>query len=77
MPKPKKHHEFQRILHKHDRRFEFYVNRGKGSHYIVYHPDIDGQPRSVPIPRHGSQDVKPCYIRQVIARFKLPPDIFG
>ena len=77
MPGPKKHHEFKRILKKYDPRFQFFVNRGKGSHYIVFHPNINGQHRSVPIPCHGSKDILPCYIRQVIRRFELPDDIFG
>lgn len=77
MPKPKKHHEFQRILRKHDPRFEFYVSRGKGSHYIVYHPDIAGRAQSLPIPCHKGRDVLPCYLRQVIRRFDLPVNIFG
>ena len=77
MPRPKKHRDFQRILKEHDSRFEFWFNRGKGSHYIVFHPDIGGQRRSCPIPCHAGKDILPCYLTQVIRRFNLPGNIFG
>lgn len=35
--------ELIRKLRKHDSRFEVYVNRGKGSERMLYHPDINGR----------------------------------
>jgi predicted RNA binding protein YcfA (HicA-like mRNA interferase family) len=75
--KPLKHHELQRILRDHDVRFQVYVNRGKGSHYMLYHPAINGRAVSVPVPHHGGRDIPPGILRQIIRRFDLPRNIFG
>lgn len=77
MPRPRKHHEFLSALREHDRRFAVFTNRGKGSHYMLYHPDIGGRPASVPIPHHGGRDIPPRILAQVIRRFGLPSDFFG
>jgi predicted RNA binding protein YcfA (HicA-like mRNA interferase family) len=77
LPKPKKPDDVFRILRAHDARFQFYDNRGKGSHRMIEHPDIQGQRRACPIPYHKGRDVKPGILRQIIRRFDLPHDIFG
>jgi len=77
LPKPKKADEVFRILREQDAQFQIWANRGKGSHRMIYHPSIDGQPRSCPVPYHKGHDVKPGILRQIIRRFNLPSDIFG
>lgn len=77
---PRKVYKFRevwKLLRAHDRRFEQYVARGKGSHRIIYHPSINGRAASYPIPCHSEgDDVKDCYLKALIRRFELPPDFF-
>ena len=40
-------------LRKHDSRFEIHIQRGKGSHRMIYHPDVEGNKRHYPLPHHG------------------------
>jgi predicted RNA binding protein YcfA (HicA-like mRNA interferase family) len=75
LPKPRKVDQALRELHKRDKRFEFYM--GKGSHRIIWHPDIQGQARSISIPYHKGRDILPCYLKDIIKRFELPSDFFG
>ena len=77
MPKPQKADDIFRILRGHDPRFRFYVNRGKGSHRMVEHPDINGQRASFPVPYHKGRDLQRGILRALIRRFNLPDDIFG
>ena len=77
MPKPQKHHDLWHALREHDPRFQKYVNRGKGSHYMLRHPSINGRAVSVPVPHHGGRDIPAGILRQIIRRFDLPRDIFG
>ena len=77
MPRPLKFHEVLRRLKDHDAGFQVYVNRGKGSHCMVYHPTIAGQAASVPVPRHGGRDVSPGVLRQIARAFKLPADFWN
>ncbi len=66
-----------RILRKHDKRFEFFTARGKGSDRMIYHPDIDGRPTSFPIKCHNEgDDLKAYVVPDIIKRFKLPKDLF-
>ena len=44
---------------------------------MIYHPDIDGRPASMPIPFHRGKDLKPGILQALIRRFDLPPPIFG
>lgn len=74
---PKKPDEVFKLLRNHDRRFEIWFHRGKGSHRIIYHPDIDGKKVSYPIPYHRGHDMKKGYLKEIIKRFNLPVDIFG
>ncbi len=77
MPRPKKAIEVIQILRAHDPRFEIYSNRGKGSHRMIYHPDVNGRAASIPMPFHKGKDVKPGILRSIIRRFNLPADLFG
>jgi predicted RNA binding protein YcfA (HicA-like mRNA interferase family) len=44
---------------------------------MIYHPNVEGQPRSFPIPYHKGHDVKPGLLKSLIKRFNLPKDFFG
>ena len=44
---------------------------------MIYHPDIDGHPRSCPVTYHKGKDVGKGLLKAIIRRFNLPPDIFG
>jgi len=77
VPKPRKPDEVFHILRAHDSQFVFYEKRGKGSHRIIFHPNIDGHKRSFAIPYHKGRDLQKGYLRALIRRFNLPDDIFG
>ena len=66
-----------RLLRKHDSRFEVLARRGKGSHRMIYHPDVNGKPASMPLTWHKGRDVGKGLLQAVIRRFELPEDIFG
>ena len=77
MAKPKKYREVISILLAHNARFQFLVNRGKGSERMIYHPDINGRPESYPIKCHGKgTELRQGYLTSLIRRFSLPRDIF-
>jgi hypothetical protein len=44
---------------------------------MLYHPDINGQSRSFPIPYHRGRDLSPGILSGLIRRFELSRDIFG
>lgn len=77
MPNPQKPEEVLRRLRAHDPRFVFYSNRGKGSHRMIEHPDVEGRRAACPIPFHKGKDIRQGMLKQIIRRFKLPPKIFG
>lgn len=77
MPKPHKADEVFRILKRRDPRFQVFENRGKGSHRMIYHPDISGQKASFPVPYHKGQDLRQGILRALLRRFGLPHDLFG
>ena len=69
--------ELIRTLRKHDSRFEVYVNRGKGSERMPYHPDINGWSESDPLKCHSEgDDVRKGHLAAIRRRFRLPPDFF-
>ena len=77
MAKTYSYRELIRKLRKHDSRFEEYVNRGKGSERILYHPDIDGRSESYPLKCHGEgDDVRKVHLAAMRRRFRLPLDFF-
>jgi len=76
MPRPYKFRELIKVLKKHDPRFELWVNRGKGSERIIYHPNINGRAESFPVKCHGEgTELRKRVISAVVRRFKLPDDL--
>ena len=66
-----------RRLRSHDNRFEIHQRRGKGSHRMVFHPDVRGEKRHYPLPYHGDKTpIQPGMQRDVIRLFDLPADFF-
>ena len=59
MPKTYTFRTLEKALRKHDKRFEFYKKRGKGSERIIYHPDINGRPESYPVKYATGKTQKP------------------
>ncbi len=76
MPRPHKPDDVFCILREHDPRFVVLVNRGKGSHRMVFHPSIDGQKRSFPLPYHRGKEIQRGLLKALIRRFNLPNDLF-
>ena len=73
MASPYKYRELIKALRKHDKRFDVNKEKGKGSHRVIYHPDVNGAARSLPIPFNGDNaDVHPVYVKQIVERFNLP-----
>ena len=73
MGKPRKYREVVKILRNHDPRFEFWEKRGKGSERIIYHPDINGRPASIPVKCHDEgTELRKGIISAIIRRFNLP-----
>ena len=72
--------EYRHIVYKlqeHDNRFEIHDRRGKGSHRMVFHPDVEGCKRHYPLPYHGSKTtIAPGMQKDLIRIFRLPEDIF-
>jgi len=76
MPKPRPYREVLARLRKHDKRFEEWTNRGKGSERMLYHPDINGRPRSFPVKCHGGGTIiGKSAISAIIRRFNLPKGV--
>lgn len=76
MAKPYKFRELVKALKKYDRRFEVFVNRGKGSERIIYHPDVNGRPESHPVKCHGQNtELRKGVVSSIIRRFDLPKDL--
>lgn len=76
MPKPYSYRDLEKALRKHDARFEFWINRGKGSERMIYHPDIDGRPESHPVKCHSEgTELRKGVISSIIRRFKLPKGV--
>ena len=78
MPRSRKYRDVIRDLVEHDARFQVLSRRGKGSHRMIYHPDINGRPASYPLKYHGDDtELGPGYLLDLIRRFNLPRDFFG
>ena len=70
--------QLRKILLEYDSRFEFYTNKGKGSHRVIQHPDISGKRVPYPIPVHSEgADIKTPYLTKIKRDFNLPEDIFS
>jgi predicted RNA binding protein YcfA (HicA-like mRNA interferase family) len=64
------------ILKDFDAQFVVYVHKGKGSHRMLTHPDVNGRPVSYPLVCHNEgDDIRTPYIVAIIRRFNLPPDL--
>jgi predicted RNA binding protein YcfA (HicA-like mRNA interferase family) len=62
---------------RHDPVFEVHEDRGKGSHQMIYHPNINGRPVSQPIICHGrNSEIGPKILKNIIRAFQLPEDLF-
>lgn len=73
MPSPRKYREIVKRLRKFDPRFEFWDERGKGSHRVIYHPNINGASRSYPVKCHGmNTEISGPVIADISRRFNLP-----
>jgi predicted RNA binding protein YcfA (HicA-like mRNA interferase family) len=76
VPRRYKFRELLSALREHDKRFTMITRRGKGSHRMLYHPDIGGRAVSYPLKFHGgNEDIPPGYIGDIIRHFKLPPNV--
>lgn len=75
-----KHQEYRLIvdrLRKYDSRFKIHTRRGKGSHRMVFHPDVEGNKRQYPLPyHHAKTPIAPGMQKDLIRVFQLPQDIF-
>jgi len=73
VPKPYRYRELVSALRDIDKRFEFFDRRGKGSHRMIYHPDIRGRAVSYPVKCHGSgTELSKGVIADIIRHFELP-----
>lgn len=73
MGKPRKYREVVKILRNYDPRFQILEKRGKGSERVIYHPDINGRPTSIPVKCHGEgTELRKGIISEIIRRFNLP-----
>ncbi len=69
--------ELVKKLRKHDKRFEIFENRAKGSERMLYHPDINGRSESYPLKCHGEgSDIRKGHLPAIVKRFDLPSDFF-
>ena len=76
MPKPYKFRVLIRKLRKYDSRFEVFIQRGKGSERMLYHPDIAGRPESFPVKCHSeNQELRKGVVSAIIRRFRIPQGI--
>jgi predicted RNA binding protein YcfA (HicA-like mRNA interferase family) len=71
-----KYRELIKKLREYDSKFLVYERKGKGSHRMIYHPDIFGRPVSFPIICHGEGDEIPMrIIKNLIRAFSLPQNV--
>ena len=76
MPRPRAYRDLIRALRDYDSRFEVYERRGKGSHRMLYHPDVDGKPASFPLKYHGDKtELRRGTLSAIVRRFNLPRDL--
>ncbi|MGH8441555.1 MAG: hypothetical protein ACRETF_01495 [Nevskiaceae bacterium] len=72
-----KYREVIKKLREHDKRFQEWRDRGKGSHRIIYHPSVNGVAASYPMVCHSEgADVHEAYLKGLVRRFNLPKDFF-
>lgn len=72
MAKTYSYRELIAKLRSYDPRFQVFKNRGKGSERMLYHPDINGHPRSYPLKCHReSDDIRRGHLSAIERRFNL------
>ena len=77
MPRPLKYRDVIQRLRAHDKAFAVFVNRGKGSERIIFHPNINGRSESFPIKCHGEgTEIRVGMLSALIRRFQLPRGFF-
>lgn len=77
MPKTFSFDELVKLLISYDNRFTVHIKQGKGSHRVLYHPDVNGRSQSYPLKFHGKKtEVRKGHLSPIIRRFDLPKDIF-
>ena len=69
--------ELRKILRKYDSRFELDKGRGKGSHALIRHPDINGKKEIyfIPCPRGDKTVIGKAYLGEIKKIFNLPDDL--
>lgn len=73
----REYREVVAALKRHDRQFEVHTRRGRGSHRMIVHPDVDGRMRHYPLPYHGQKTrIAPGMLRDITRVFELPADFF-
>jgi hypothetical protein len=74
--KPYKFSKLISILKKYDDRFVVFPRKGKGSHQMLYHPDINGRAVSFPLVVHGKNpEIGKYYIGDLKRTSELPDDL--
>jgi len=69
--------ELVKKLRKHDPRFRIDTRRGKGSHRMLVHTDIDGRKQAYPLVCHNEgAEISKVYLVAIRRNFKLPDDFF-
>ena len=76
MAKAITYRELVKRLKKRDKRYCIYANKGKGSHRMIYHPDLDGKEVSCPVPCHASKNLSKGVLGSIKRAFGLPSDFF-
>ncbi len=54
MPRPVNYRKLVKALRDYDPDFAINERRGKGSHRMISHPDINGRPECYPVKCHGN-----------------------
>ena len=66
-----------KILKNHDPGFSISKDRGRGSHRMSVHTDVDGGITPYPVPYHGEKKQIPHRMQKlIIHHFNLPESIF-
>ena len=78
MANPHSFRDMWRKLRKFDKQFEIHKQRGKGSHRMLSHPNVNGEKAYYPVVCHNEgAEISPVYLKVIIRRFDLPDDFFG
>lgn len=77
MAKTYSYSKLTKLLLKHDPKFEIHIKQGKGSHRVLYHPDINGRAAAYPLKYHGEKTtVTIGHLSSIIRRFNLDKNFF-